>query len=78
MHYFSTMDEQKKINLQQHVSPKASRTYVVKILIYVGLLGGLIALIYFLQDGPVVDQHKQTKAPTDLDSVEVRGVTVAE
>lgn len=70
------MDERKKIDLQQHVSPKASRKYMVKIIIYCVLLGSLITLIYYVQDQKSTPTETDETVPTNLDTVEVRDVII--
>ncbi|XOV66673.1 MAG: hypothetical protein ACFHU9_13690 [Fluviicola sp.] len=46
------MSDEKRIDLQKHVSPKVPRRYLIRIAIYAGLIGGSIFLIYFLSDQP--------------------------
>ncbi|HIP32602.1 MAG TPA: hypothetical protein EYG86_07570 [Crocinitomicaceae bacterium] len=40
------MDERKKFDFKRHVSPAASRKYILKILFYVVFLGALLYLIF--------------------------------
>lgn len=44
------MSDKKRIDLQKHVPQKVSRSYMVRIAIYVGLVAGLMVVIYFMRD----------------------------
>lgn len=59
------MSDEKRIDLQKHVSPKAPRSYLIRIAIYAGLIAGSIFLIYFIWDQPKKEQTQK-----DPDSVE--------
>jgi len=59
------MSDEKHIDLQKHVSPKAPRSYLIRIAIYAGLIGGCIFLIYYFRDQP-----KKAAPQKDPDKVE--------
>jgi hypothetical protein len=44
------MSDKKRIDLQKHVPQKVPRSYVIRIAIYVGLVAGLMVVIYFMRD----------------------------
>jgi lipid-A-disaccharide synthase-like uncharacterized protein len=56
------MSDEKRIDLQKHVSPKVPRRYLIRIAIYAGLIGGSIFLIYFLRDQPKEEVVKKDPA----------------
>ncbi|MCR9170857.1 MAG: hypothetical protein NXI10_00070 [bacterium] len=59
------MRDEKPIDLQKHVSPKAPRSYLIRIVVYAALIAGCIFMIYFFRDQP-----KQETPPKDQNSVE--------
>ncbi len=63
------MDERRKIDLKQHTSPKVSKGYLLRILIYVVVMGCILAAMYYL--------YQQPGAVRDGDSIEeINGVTI--
>ncbi len=59
------MSDEKRIDLQKHVSPKAPRGYLIRIAIYIALIAGSIFLIYYFRDQP-----KKAAPKKDPDSIE--------
>ena len=58
------MEEQRKVNFKKHASPPASKKFMVKILIYVVLLGFILYLLYTRGDN-------QPKEITEIDASEI-------
>ena len=66
------MSDDKRIDLQKHVSPKAPRSYLIRIAVYAGLIVGSIILIYYIRDRPSKTQKK--KDPERVE--EIRNFTI--
>lgn len=63
------MDENKKIDLKKYVSPKVSRSYLIRIFIYVALIAGLLLVIYFMRNNGINSGQKESEK--DMEDVEV-------
>lgn len=61
------MSDEKRIDLQKHVSQKVSRRYLIRFGIYAALVAGMLLAIYFLRDQP---QKKDSETLKDPNSVE--------
>lgn len=66
------MSDDKRIDLQKHVSPRAPKSYLIRIVIYAALIAGCIFLIYFMQDRSVKTQKK----PDPNKVKEIRNFTI--
>ena len=66
------MGNDKRIDLQKHVSPKAPRSYLIRIAVYAGLILGSIFLIYYIQN-----RSSETSKKADPNKVEeIRNFTI--
>ncbi len=66
------MRDNKRIDLQKHVSPKVSRRYIIRFAVYALLVAGLLVVIYFMRDS-----KSETESSSDYESVEeIRNFTI--
>lgn len=63
-------DDQRKIDLKQHALPPVSKTFLLRIVMYVLLLAGLCYVVFYLYNRK--PEPKPVKSPKDVK--EIRGV----